>query len=161
MSPVATRPKPADTQASTPRDQRVWSRTPEQETIIREHLAMVSRHYVNADPLLRSALQDETILGTDELSKFLGVGANRIHQLRMKTGDLTKDGQVPHPSAIPEVDATAGMRGPYAVGGLTRGRAVLWAMQSGRMRWDPETRTLVPQLEINHGGAPKRSPRQT
>lgn len=135
-----------------------WIRTPEQEQIVAEHLARVARKYAGADPLLIQQLTDQTIMGTPEVERELGYKRRtRVFQLYTGARDLHDLDQLPHPSAIPQIDATGGHRGVRVIRGVMRGRFILWARQSGRLRWDSITRTIVPQDKINHGGAPKKT----
>lgn len=134
-----------------------WTRTPEQEQIVAEHLARIARKYTGADPLLIEALTDSAIMGTPEVETELGyTRRTRVFQLYTAARDLAEIDQLPHPTAIPEIDATGGHRGTRVIRGIMRGRFVLWAFQSGRFRWDSITRTVVRQDQINHGGAPKK-----
>jgi hypothetical protein len=121
---------------------------------------MIDEQYANADPQYRELLKDPEILGTPELVELLGYSVTpkskgtRMFQLYTKTRHLTEDDQVPHPSAVPEADATAGRRGAREIRGVMKGRAIHWMEQSGRWRWDPIQRELVLVTGINHGGRP-------
>lgn len=137
-----------------------WIRTPQQDRIIAEYLAMIRRQYRDADPRLVELLTDVEPIGTAEQCAMLGYEPTRAYQLHTKRRRLEKVDQLPHPSALPESDATGGMRGPRVVQGIARGRMVHWILQSCRGRWDPFTGTIVPQAGINAGGAPKRGMRR-
>lgn len=135
-----------------------WIRTPKQEQVVADHLARVDRQYAGADPKLIEQLTDPTIMGTPEVERELAYKRRtRVFQLYTSARDLREMDQLPHPSAIPEIDATGGHRGVRIIRGVMRGRFILWALQSGRLRWDSVTRTIVPQDKINHGGAPKKA----
>lgn len=135
---------------------RNWVRTPEQQKLVDDHITMVREQYADADPLYLELLLDETIMGTPEIVAYLGyTGGTRAFQLYTLARTLAEAGQTPHPSAIPETDATAGKRGPRIIRGAMRGRVVEWAVQSGRKRWDSILRDVVPQEDLSHGGAPQ------
>ncbi len=156
MSTVATIDTTA--QADDKPVERSWVRTPEQEKMVSDHLARVARDYANADPAYRALLEDRTILGTPEVMEMLGyAGGTRVFQLYTKATKLGREDQTPHPSAVPEADATAGRRGPRDIRGTMKGRLILWAVQSGRWRYDLVEQRLVPTQDVNHGGAPLRS----
>lgn len=153
MSTVATEEKPAE---------RTWTRTPEQERIVADYLAMIAEQYAGADPELVALLRDPEIVGTPEMVEMLGYSVTpkskgtRVFQLYTKARDLAADDQVPHPSAVPEADAFAGRRGAREIRGVMRGRVNYWRLQSGRWWWNPIEKTLIRQEEINVGGAPKQ-----
>lgn len=147
MSPVATEPKP-----------RTWTRTPEQEQLVRDHLAEIEAEWSTADPRLLAELRSTEVMGSEEIMELLGYAATtRVFQLTANARNWADVDQLPHPSALPEADASFGRRGPSTIRGIARGRLVRWAIQSGRVRWDPNSRTLVPQKEIQFGGAPRRA----
>jgi hypothetical protein len=133
-------------------------RTAEQEQTVAEFLEMVDRMYAGADPRLIAALKDTEILNTEDLAGFLGYKRKtRVFQLYTDLRELADADQVPHPSAMPDVDTVLGHRGARNIRGVMRGRVVHWALQSGRFWWDFINGRLVPQEAINHGGAPRRS----
>jgi hypothetical protein len=136
-----------------------WNRTPEQRGLINSYLEMIDRQYTQrgADPRLVALLTDTEPVGTHEASRMLGYeDTTRSYQLYTKRRRLEAVDQVPHPSALPEMDATGGMRGPRVVRGVARGRMIHWILQSCRGRWDPIAGAVVPQTGINAGGAPKK-----
>lgn len=146
MSPVATEPKP-----------RQWTRTPEQEQMVQDHLAEIAAGWSTAEHELFRELTNTEVMGSEEIMDFLQYTATtRIYQLNANTRSWGEIDQIPHPSAMPEADATFGRRGPSAIVGVIRGRMVLWAIQTGRLVWDPFDRKLVPQTEIQFGGAPRK-----
>lgn len=125
--------------------------------MIRDHLTRVDREWSTADPALIAELKDPTVMDTEDIRNFLGyTGTTRVFQLYSNNRDLGEVDQLPHPSAIPPADATFGRRGPRAIRGTMRGRVVHWAIQSGRVRWDPFTKKLVLQTGIQFGGAPRK-----
>jgi hypothetical protein len=154
VSTIATEDE-ATTRNEVPRE---WTRTPEQQRIIAEHREMVSSMYAPIDPDLAELLEGPETMGTSELAADLGyLRRTRVFQLYTEQRDLALDDQVPHPSAIPETDATAGHRGAREIRGIMRGRWAQWALQSGRFYWDPMSNNIKRQTSINHGGAPRRS----
>lgn len=148
MSPVATQ---------EPETRQPWTRTPEQEQLVADHMSKMDKEYANVDPAFLAALKDPTVLNSDEIKEFLGYAATtRVFQLFSNRRDLAKYDQVPHPSAPPEPDVTFGRRGPREMRGMCRGRLIHWAYQSGRWRWDPFTQEMVRQTGIQFGGAPRK-----
>ncbi len=146
MSPVATEPKP-----------RQWTRTAAQERLVREHLVEIDNEWSTADPRLLAELRSTEVMGSQEIMDFFGYTATtRVIQLNANARNWSEVDQLPHPSALPEADATFGRRGPREIRGVMRGRVVRWAIQTGRVRWDPFTKQLVLQTEIQFGGAPRR-----
>lgn len=146
MSPVATEPK-----------SRQWTRTPEQDQMVLDHLAEIDAEWSNADRELFLELTSTEVMGSEEIMDLLGYTATtRVYQLNANARNWVEIDQLPHPSAMPEADATFGRRGPSAIVGVSRGRMVLWAIQTGRLIWDPFTKKLVPQTEIQFGGAPRQ-----
>jgi hypothetical protein len=156
VSAVATLPKlPKRYAAPEP-----WTRTPEQEKLVHDHLRQVKRLYKEKDvgPELMRLLNDPTILGTPESVQFLGYAdGTRLFQLYSNYWKLAEDDQVPHPSGFPEPDAFGPNRGPRPVRGIMLGRVALWAILSGRLFWDFAAEDIERQKGINHGGAPKAS----
>jgi hypothetical protein len=137
---------------------REWVRTNEQEQTIAEFLAMVDKLYAGADPALIAELKSTATLGTDDLAALFGYKRRtRVFQLYSGSSDLAKAGQTPHPSAIPDADASDGHRGARQIRGVMRGRVMHWAMHSGRFYWNSINKRLMPQTAINHGGAPKQN----
>lgn len=150
MSPVATAEKSSESHA--------WTRTPQQEAIVSEYLARIAEHYATADRELVELLTDPEIVGTPEMMEMLGYsGGTRVFQLYSKARDLAEDDQVPHPSAVPDADATRGRRGAREIRGCMKGRVNYWRLQSGRWWWDSVNKVLARQDDINVGGAPKQS----
>jgi hypothetical protein len=152
---------PVATIEDTPAASVNWTRTPEQEAMVREHLERVARDYANAQPEFRALLQNPTILATPEIQELLGyLRTTRIYQLGTKTRDLELADQLPHPSGMPKPDATGDRPDlpprQRQIQGTMLGRLALWAVVSGRRRWDPFTKQLVPQYGIQFGGAPTR-----
>lgn len=136
---------------------RVWTRTAQQQEIVRAYLAEIEDQYGDADPRLYALLTDPQIVGTPEMVEMLGyTRGTRAFQLYTKARRLAAADQVPHPSAVPEADAFAGKRGPRDIRGCMVGRLRLWMLQSGRHRWDSISGKIVPQTGINHGGAPQQ-----
>lgn len=158
MSIVAT--KTPDSDAAPAVADQQWTRTAEQQRLVDEHLKIVQEQYVDmgADPALVAILLDQRIVGTPEIEAQLGYRRKtRVFQLYSNAAQLAEDDQVPHPGAIPEPDASLGKRGARDIRGIMYGRFVEWTLQSGRKRWDPIQRQVVPQTGINHGGAPRRA----
>ncbi len=155
MSPVATDEAPATPTEvpDVPAPGADWTRTPEQEELVRRHLSKVRSDYAKSDPELRALLEDPAILDTKGQLEFLGysTAGNRIYQLATNRRDLADADQVPHPSAPPEPDVSRSKRN---ITGIMAGRLALWAIVSGRKRWDPIRKTLVDQDAIQFGGAP-------
>lgn len=138
---------------------REWTRTPEQVALIDNYLQMIYRQYTSlgADPRLVAKLTDPTTVGTADMCRMLGYeDTTRAFQLYTKSRLLAKADQTPHPSAVPEADASGGKRGPRDIRGVMCGRMWHWILQSCRGRWDPITGEIVPQTGINAGGAPKK-----
>ena len=147
MSPVAT----AEPEA------RQWTRTPEQEQMIADHLAMIDQKWSTVDPNLLAELKSTDVMDSEAIRTLLGYTATtRVFQLYSNWRDLGEADQLPHPSAIPEADATFGRRGPREIRGMCRGRVVHWGIHSGRLIWDPFAQQLVLQTDIQFGGAPRR-----
>lgn len=137
-----------------------WSRTPEQQALIDAHIRQVQRQYIDmgADPELVALLLDEEILGTPDVQREMGyTKKTRVFQLYAETDRRAADDQMPHPTAFPFTDASPGRRGAREIRGIMFGRFLLWAMQTGRLDWDPINKELVEQTGINHGGAPRRA----
>jgi hypothetical protein len=138
---------------------REWTRTPEQRAMITSYLEMIKRQYTDlgADSRLVARLTDEETIGTPEMCQMLGYeDTTRAFQLYTKQRRLAEADQVPHPSALPEADASGGKRGPRDIRGVMRGRMIHWILQSCRGRWDPILGEVVRQDGINAGGAPKK-----
>ncbi len=137
---------------------REWVRTNEQEETVAQHLEKIDTMYAGADPALIAELKSTKTLGTDDLVRLFGYKRRtRVFQLYSDAHDLALAGQTPHPSAIPDTDASGGHRGARKIRGVMEGRVTYWAMQSGRFYWNSIQKRLMPQKAINHGGAPKRS----
>lgn len=150
MSPVAAEDTTTD---------RTWTRTPEQEQLVRDHLDLVKKLYADTDPVLRARLSDPTIWGTPELVEAFGLsGDTRAFQWYTAGRELAESGQAPHPSGVPVPDASGGHRGARIIRGVMAGRAILWGWQSGKLHWDSINRTFVRQTHIKFGGAPKQYP---
>lgn len=157
MSAVATA-EDETTTAGEEEAERQWSRTEEQTAEIAAYTAMIDRMYPNVGPDLLAVLKDTTVLSTEDLVALFGYKRKtRVFQLYSELADLAAGGQTPHPSAMPDLDATGGHRGARAIRGVMRGRVIHWALQSGRYWWDFVDQALVQQEGINHGGAPRRS----
>lgn len=157
MSAVATA-EDETTTAGEEEAERQWARTDEQNAEIAAYTAMIDRMYPNAGPDLLAALKDTTVLSTEDLVNLFGYKRKtRVFQLYTELSDLAAADQIPHPSAMPDLDATGGHRGARAIRGVMRGRVIHWALQSGRYWWDFVDQILVQQEGINHGGAPRRS----
>lgn len=162
MSAVATNDTPtsdaAPTSETVPKV-RTWTRTHEQEVMVQEHLARMHRQYGGADPELLALLVDETILGTDEVTEVMSLaGSTRAFQWYSAGRDLAAADQSPHPAGAPDMDATAGHRGIRIIRGSIKGRWLLWAMNAGKLTWNPFTHEFERQRFINSGGAPKSNP---
>ncbi len=135
-----------------------WKRTPEQEQMVADHLARVAEGYAGSPDDLIAALTDTSTLGTSEIVQILEfTRPTRVFQLYADRRDLAAAGQIPHPSALPEPDASGGHRGSREITGVMKGRFVRWAMQSGRLSWDSIKRAIELQQDLNHGGAPRSS----
>lgn len=146
MSPVATEP-----------ETRQWTRTPEQNQVVRDHLTMIEQDWSTVDPDLLALLKDTDVMDSKAIMAFLGYTATtRVFQLSSNYRNWGEADQLPHPSAMPEADASFGRRGPREIRGTARGRIVHWAIHSGRFRWDPFAKKLVPQTGIQFGGAPRK-----
>jgi hypothetical protein len=136
---------------------RQWTRTPEQEQLITDHLLMVEREWSTTDPELVAELNSTDVMDSEAIRIFLGYTATtRVYQLYSNDRDLAEVDQLPHPSALPPSDSTFGRRGPRQIRGMIRGRVVHWAIQSGRIIWDPFAKQLIVQDKIQFGGAPRR-----
>lgn len=154
MSPVAT----DDTATSAAAGQK-WTRTPEQQALVDEHLDLVRRLYADADPALRAKLQDTTIWGTAEVEENFGLsGKTRVFQWYSTGRELDEADQTPHPAGAPEPDAFGGYRGNREIRGSIAGRWRMWAMMGGKLHWDPIARDFVRETRFNSGGAPVRRP---
>jgi len=137
---------------------REWVRNNEQEETVAQHLEKIDRMYAGADPALIAELKSTKTLGTDDLVQLFGYKRRtRVFQLYSDAQKLAQAGQTPHPSAIPDADASDGHRGAREIRGVMQGRVMYWAMHSGRFYWNSINKRLMPQKSINHGGAPKRS----
>lgn len=137
---------------------RQWTRTDDRLETVFDYLAMIDRMYADADPRLVAALKDTTIVDTDGVVAFFGYKRRtRVFQLYTDRRELAEADQVPHPSAMPDLDAVAGHRGAREIRGVMKGRLVHWALQSGRYWWDFAAGELVLQEGINHGGAPRQN----
>ena len=137
-----------------------WTRSEDQTALVDAHLRMVQQMYADAGlPAdLVEALRDPEIFGTPELANFFGyLRRTRVFQRYTESRDLRAADQVPHPSAMPEADATGGHRGARQIRGEMAGRVLHWALQAGLHYWDPRLGRPVRQGAINHGGAPKQS----
>ncbi len=151
MSPVATQTPKANV---TP---RTWTRTPELDALFANHLAMVDREWSTADPELVALLKDPTVLDSEEVRQLLGYASKtRVFQLYSNTREWAEEDQLPHPSALPEADASFGRRGPREIRGVAAGRVIHWGIQTGRLIWDPFSKQLVLQTKIQFGGAPRQ-----
>lgn len=136
---------------------RDWIRTTDQIETVAEYQAMIDDMYAGADPALLAELKNTSIFGTDELMRLFGYKRKtRVFQLYTEARDLAEAGQTPHPSAIPDADASDGHRGARPIRGVMSGRVVQWALQSGRFYWHSIDKRLAEQTAINHGGAPRR-----
>ncbi len=159
MSPVATdnttTPAAADDTPATP----TWTRNAVSWERLDQHREKVTAQYSHVDPRLLALYQDVTILTTNEVAAFLKMARTsiRVHQLNLKQRDLAAAGQIPHPSAITPPDAVGNISGPRRVQGTTLGPLAKWALQSGRLRFDPFTGETVAMTGINFGGAPAKS----
>lgn len=161
MNAVATTDE-ATTVGVTVEDGRLieWTRSDEQAQLVSDHLALVQQMYAAAGlPAdLVQALSDQAIYGTPELAAFFGYKRRtRVFQRYTEARDLQAADQVPHPSALPEADATGGHRGAREIRGEMAGRVRQWALQAGLHYWDPRLGREIRQESINHGGAPKQS----
>jgi hypothetical protein len=158
VSPVATEDETDTTAGEEVAALREWLRTQDQEQTIAEYEAMIDKMYAGASPEMLAALKDPTIMTTEDLVTFFGYKRKtRVFQLYTDQRELAEADQTPHPSAMPDHDATGGHRGARAIRGVMKGRAVHWALQSGRFWWNAITKDLAPQEGINHGGAPRRN----
>lgn len=140
----------AEETGHTPRE---WKRDAEQEEVVAEYRRMIAEMYAGAAPAYLAELSSEEILGTPELVKLLRYKrTTRVFQLYGQARDLAEADQVPHPGAMPFMDAFGGMRGPREIRGVDRGRIMQWWLQSGRGWWDSINGRPMPQEDINHGG---------
>jgi hypothetical protein len=138
---VSVAEKPADAQAAPPA-QRAQPRTPEQEEILRQHLALVREMYADRDPRLVRELEDDTVLWTDDLADMFGITAQRIHMLYISGRDLFDAGYLIHPAGIPVADTFGELVAGVPRRGVTRGRMALWALGAHRAIWNPDAGTL-------------------
>lgn len=135
-----------------------WKRTPDQEEMVAKHLANIQVGYAGAPHDLYAALTDETVLGTAEIAQILEfTRPTRVFQFYTERRDLAAAFQTPHPSAMPEPDASGGHRGAREITGVMKGRFVHWTLHSGRTTWDALKRAIELQKDLNHGGAPRGS----
>lgn len=152
--PTAVAEKP-----TTPSAKIEWTRTREQQKMLDDYVSMIHEQYTlaNADPKLVAELLDLTIMGTEDLEKFFGYERKtRVYQLYTAIREYAAIGQVPHPSVMPDTDATGGHRGARDIRGVTKGMVIWWQLQSGRRRWDSVRKQVLPSY-LNHGGTPKRA----
>jgi hypothetical protein len=157
VSAVATEERPDTAADENVAALREWLRTQDQEETVAQYEAMIDRMYAGASPEYIAALKDAEIMSTADLVDFLGYKRHtRVFQLYTDLRELAEADQTPHPSAMPDHDATGGHRGARAIRGVMKGRVIHWALQSGRFWWNARTKQLVPQTGINHGGAPRQ-----
>lgn len=157
MSAVATEERP-DTAAGDIAALRDWLRTQDQEATVAEYESMIDEMYAGASPEMLAALKDQEIMSTDDLLAFFSYKRRtRVFQLYTTRRVLAEDDQVPHPSAMPDLDATGGHRGARPIRGVSKGRLIHWALQSGRFWWNAVTKQIAVQEGINHGGAPRQN----
>lgn len=146
----------AATRAHIP-TQRQWTRTTDQDEIVRAHLARIRRQYRGCDPRLLAELTRKTILSTADLVELFELGSpTRPFQWYTVGKALTLIDQMPHPAGFPEADASGGFRGDMEIRGTMYGRAVEWAWGGGKIHWSPRAGTFVRQLHLAHGGKPRR-----
>jgi hypothetical protein len=137
-----------------PAVERTWTRTPEQEQLVRDHVDMIKKLYGHLPPKLKELFLDETIWGTPELIAQFGVSEVRVRQWNMIGKENDEAGKSPHPVGIPAPDAHAGRSGPSLIRGVMSGRARFWGWQGGKLKWDSATGQLVRNHLVNNGGRP-------
>lgn len=136
---------------------RQWTRTPEQDELVRAHNARIRRQYKGCDPRLIRELTRTDILTTAEWVILFELNSpTRPFQWYTTGNALTAIDQMPHPAGFPEPDASGGFRGDMEIRGTTYGRGMEWGWGRGARHWSPRVGLFVKQKYLLLGGKPRK-----